>query len=62
MVGFFAVLEGVELFKSGASTYFADLWNVMDWANFLLYFFTWRQIRAVAAAAEGTPEHTPCTS
>ena len=38
MCGFFVLLEGVELFKSGPSEYFGDLWNLMDWLNFLVFF------------------------
>ena len=63
MVILFSLLEGVELAKSGASEYFSDMWNVMDWANFILFFATWVQIRlAVHAAEMATPEHQPCTS
>ena len=37
---FFCVLEAIEMTSSGAS-YFADLWNLMDWLNYLCFFVVW---------------------
>ena len=62
MVIFFTLLEGIELGSSGLGPYFSDMWNVMDWANFLLYFVVYVQIGAVDSAVKETPRHTPCTS
>ena len=50
MCGFFVVLEGVELFKSGPTEYFSDMWNLMDWLNFLVFFQVRVRVRARARA------------
>ena len=51
MVIFFVVLEGVELSNSSIGEYFSDVWNVMDWANFVVYFLVFTQLLAVDAAS-----------
>ena len=33
--------------------YFSDMWNVMDWLNFLLFFLTFIQIQTVVSLTEG---------
>ena len=38
---FFMFLEAVEFFKVGPLNYFTDVWNLMDWANFLIFIVTW---------------------
>jgi hypothetical protein len=55
---FFVLLEGIELAKRGAVEYFSDVWNVMDWANFLLYFLVFGELGAVAHTAA----HPDCSS
>ena len=42
---FFMLLEGVELAKSGAAEYFQDMWNLMDWANFIIFLLTFASFR-----------------
>ena len=50
MVIFFIVLEGVELTNSSIGEYFADVWNLMDWSNFVVYFLVFMQLLAVDEA------------
>ena len=50
MVIFFCVLEFIELRKTGISEYFADMWNVMDWLNFAVYFLVYMQVNVVLNA------------
>ena len=38
LVCFFCLLEAVELARSSLAEYVTDMWNVMDWANFIVYF------------------------
>lgn len=38
LTGYFMFLEGVEVSGSGLAEYFSNIWNVMDWANFMLFF------------------------
>ena len=47
ITGFFCALEGIELIKSGPQEYFSDMWNVMDWMNFSIFFLVWWYIQAV---------------
>ena len=42
--------------------YFADLWNVMDWANYVLYFLTWARMQELAEAIEAQESQAHCTS
>jgi len=58
MVLFFCFLEAVELFRIGPIDYVSDLWNVMDWTNFFLFFIVWGQVTAVVDAIE----HPDCSS
>ena len=44
---FFAMLEVIEMVRSGLGDYTADLWNVMDWVNFFFFFLTYMQVHAV---------------
>ena len=53
----FALLEAIDALNEGLH-YFRDLWNVMDWINYCLFFACYAQILKVAAAAAGPP----CTS
>ena len=55
LVIFFSLMEGVEIASSGITAYFSDLWNVMDWANFLIYYFVYYRMQTVYAAIERAP-------
>ena len=41
LVAWFIMLEAIEIWGSGPAEYFCNLWNVMDWANFLLFFMVY---------------------
>ena len=41
LVAWFIMLEAIEIWGSGPAEYFGNLWNVMDWANFLLFFMVY---------------------
>jgi len=57
----FCLVEGIEL-SNGVVKYFSDMWNVMDWTNFIIFFIAYGQIQEVFAAIDETPENTACTS
>ena len=38
LTAYFIMLEVVEFAQSGLSEYISNVWNVLDWANFLLFF------------------------
>ena len=38
LTAYFMMLEAIEFVQSGPSEYFSNVWNVLDWANFLLFF------------------------
>ena len=40
----FTLLEGVECAYYGAWTYFSDMWNLMDWANFAIYYLVFIEV------------------
>jgi len=61
MCGFFVLLEGVELFKSGPSEYFGDLWNLMDWLNFLVFFQVWWTLSQMLSMFNDGDPNPPCT-
>ena len=61
MCGFFVLLEGVELFKSGPSEYFGDLWNLMDWLNFLVFFQVWWTLSQMLHMFNDGDPNPPCT-
>ena len=46
------VLEFLELFKVGPRRYFSDVWNLMDWINFIIYIVTFNVIRDTIAAED----------
>ena len=41
MCTFFILLEMLEVSSQGSNSYFADMWNLMDWVNFAMFFLTW---------------------
>jgi len=62
LVIFFCLMEGYEVYNAGVTSYFSDVWNVMDWLNFIVYFCVYGYVQACYAAIAETPEYTPCTS
>merc|ERR1719487_729118 len=46
---FFVLLEGIEICMSGITEYFSDMWNIMDWLNFTIFFLVWNTLRQVLA-------------
>ena len=42
--------------------YASDLWNWIDWVNYVMYIVTWLQMEAVFAALQETPSTGGCTS
>jgi len=64
MVIFFCLMEGLEVATCGAKEYFQNMWNVMDWANFLLYYMVYFGVLSTYAAIDETPEYggKACTS
>ena len=55
LVIFFTLLEGVELAKIGLTSYFQDMWNVMDWANYIVYYIVYYQVMLCKALIESQP-------
>ena len=62
----FCMLEIVELTQAGCMSYFVNIWNVIDWANFMLFFQAfiawaemivtqWRDIELEDNEANGPP-------
>merc|ERR1719171_223929 len=49
LCGFFVLLEGIEIFNCGVTEYFSDMWNIMDWLNFTIFFLVWNTLRQVHA-------------
>ena len=54
--GFFVVLELIELMSSGPVAYFQNMWNVMDWINFAVFFLVWWTLRTMFEQED----HRPC--
>ena len=52
LVVLFCLLEFVEAYYEGLSNYLTDVWNIMDWANFLIYFMVYERIMALIAALD----------
>ncbi len=49
LTGYFMFLEVVELAQSGLADYFTNVWNVLDWANFMLFFQVYVALNQVLA-------------
>ena len=62
LVIFFSLMEGIEVIKGGLGGYVNDVWNVMDWANFILYYLVWWRIQTVYEYLDEQPHVTPCTN
>lgn len=64
---YFAFLELVELVQTGPSSYFTNMWNVMDWTNFALFAVTYMTLAQTNALNERDKlprfdPGSPCTS
>lgn len=55
LVIFFSLLEGVEIAKGGFGEYLKDMWNVMDWANYIIYYMVFGQVLTVANLVRTNP-------
>ena len=62
----FCMLELVELTQAGCMSYFVNIWNVIDWANFIIFFQAfalwaqmilthWRDTKLEEDEADGPP-------
>mmetsp|Transcript_6166 Transcript_6166/g.10351 ORF Transcript_6166/g.10351 Transcript_6166/m.10351 type:complete len:764 (+) Transcript_6166:170-2461(+) len=58
LVLFFALLEVIEVVTGGPAEYLTNVWNVMDWTNYLIYFLVWGQLQHVLRKIE----HRDCSS
>jgi len=56
---FFCALEFIELVDTGI-LYFADLWNVMDWLNYSVFFLVWWSLMRYFYQIENVPCSTMC--
>ena len=52
LTALFLLLEGVELCGEGVAAYFSNLWNIMDWVNFVLFFVVYAQLHAYLALVD----------
>ena len=50
LVIFFSLLEVVEVSNIGPAAYMRDVWNVMDWANYIVYYIVYAQVLACLRA------------
>ena len=65
MVCFFAALELFEIANNGVSAYMQDVWNVMDWLNYLIYFIAYISLQNTINYTDETPiapSHPDCSS
>ena len=44
LVVFFSLMEAVEVMKGGLGEYVQDMWNLMDWANYIIYFMVFASV------------------
>ena len=49
----FCFLEALEMTSGGLAEYFANMWNVMDWANFTIFYWAWLYIVRYVNQATG---------
>jgi hypothetical protein len=54
---FFCMLELLEMRSSGLVDYFSDMWNVMDWGNYGIFFVVW----ATLLQYESQVNNVPCS-
>jgi hypothetical protein len=62
MIILFCLMEGVELWSEGAIAYSSNMWNVMDWANYVIFFLTYAGIQKYLQTLTKTPENAGCAS
>jgi len=62
MIILFCLMEGVELSSEGAIAYSSNMWNVMDWANYIIFFLTYAGIQYYLQTLTETPENAGCAS
>ena len=58
---FFCLMEGTEIVE-GIAQYFADLWNVMDWLNYIIFFFVYIQVLRVQEEVTEDARATHCAN
>ena len=56
---FFVSLEGIEVVKSGVIDYFSDMWNIMDWLNFTIFFMVYATLGALLKQIDERGCHSP---
>ena len=69
ITGWFAALEIIEVFTSirdegvpGLFTYLGSLWNVLDWLNFLIFFYVYLLLQEERRLADRDSRQEACTS
>ena len=45
----YPLLKVFEVTNSGLTAYFQNMWNVMDWINYLVYFLVYYQLSITKA-------------
>ena len=50
LVSYFLAIELFEIRREGVHIYFANMWNLMDWLGFLLFFLTFDAYRKLGIA------------
>lgn len=58
LVVFFSLLELLEIASGGLADYFSNVWNVADWANYIVYFMYYAQL----LSAKQAMDHRDCSS
>lgn len=62
MVILFMFMEGISVKRLGMAAYASDMWNVIDWANFIMYVLTWVTMQDFVSALDHTPAAGICHS
>ena len=52
---FFCALEVFEICVNGIGGYFNDMWNVMDWLNYSIFFIVWGTLLKYRAQLDDVP-------
>ena len=52
---FFCFLEVIEMKSAGVTAYFQDMWNVMDWLNYLIFFLVFMTMRTYLQLHDNLP-------
>ena len=53
LVSYFLLIEVFEVRREGAMNYFSNMWNMMDWAGFILFFFTFVAFEVITVSGPG---------